>query len=93
MRPRAGLDAVLIVTVCSQYVLKEGLSVFYYFMFLTLLNVCPVCHLSVSVKSFTSCHTDNSMGPLLVSTCDIAVCLQSCRMFRPTKEGSLSDVS
>ena len=63
-------------------------------MFLTLLSVCPVCHRSVSVKSFTSCHTDNSMGPLLVSTRDIVeVCLQACGLFCPTKEGSLNDVS
>jgi hypothetical protein len=81
MGPRAGLDAVVVVKVSSQFVPKEGLFVFYYCMFLTLLNVCPVCHLSVSVKSFTSCHTDNSMGPLLVSTCDTEECLQACRMF------------
>ena len=49
--------AVVVVTICSQYVPKEGLSVLYYFMYLTLLSVCPVCHLSVSVKSccITSC--------------------------------------
>jgi hypothetical protein len=79
MRPRAGLGAVVVVKVYSQYVPKEGLSVLYYFV--TLPNVCPVCHLSVSVKSFISCHTDNSMVPLLVSTCDIEVCLQACRLF------------
>jgi hypothetical protein len=72
LRPRAGLDAVVVFTVGSQHVPKEGFSVLYYLMFLTLLNVYSVRHISVTVKSFTSCHTDNSVGRiLLVSTCDI----------------------